>query len=186
MPFARPVRTARTLAARALAALPLVALLGLAAPEAAHAGFGYTYLEGGYGYVDPDGGDGDGGPWVGLSARVRPRLHVFSSYRKIGSGDGFVIGVGGHVPVDAKLHLVGRVGWADLDGDNGLRLEGGFRLRAGAEIDGGLFVSDLDRGSETGAYLGAVAAIHGPLALTGQLRLSDRYTDLTFGLRFSF
>jgi len=176
----------RSIRLRALAGVPLGLLLCLAAPEPAHAGFGYTYLEGGYGYVDPDGGDGDGGPYVGLSALVRPRLHLFSSYRKVGSGDGFVIGVGGHVPVDAKLHLVGRLGWADLDGDNGLRLEGGFRLRAGAEIDGGLFLSDLDSGSETGVYLGAVAAIHGPLALTGQLRASDRYTDVTFGLRFYF
>lgn len=181
MSLRRPLR-----APFALAGLPVAALLCLAAPAPAHAGFGYTYLEGGYGYVDPDNGDGDGGPYVALSARVRPRLHVFSGYRKIGSGDGFVIGVGGHVPVDARLHLVGRVGWADLDGDNGLRLEGGFRLRAGAEIDGGLFLSDLDAGSETGAYLGAVAAIHGPLALTGRLRVSDRYTDVTFGLRFYF
>jgi hypothetical protein len=171
---------------RALAAVPIAALLCLAAPEPAQAGFGYTYLEGGYGYVDPDGGDGDGGPYVALSAQVRRRLHLFSGYRKIGSGDGFVIGVGGNLPVDRKLDLVGRVGWADLDDDDGLRLEGGFRLRAGAEIDGGVFYSDLDAGSETGAYLGAVAAIQGPLALTGRLRASDRYTDVTFGLRFYF
>jgi len=170
----------------ALAAVPIAALLCLAAPEPARAGFGYTYLEGGYGYVDPDVGDGDGGPYADLSARVRRRLHLFSGYRKIGAADGFVIGVGGHVPVDAALHLVGRVGWADLDGDDGLRLEGGFRLRAGAEIDGGVFVSDLEAGSEEGVYLGAVAAIHGPLALTGRLRVSDRYTDATFGLRFYF
>jgi hypothetical protein len=181
MPLHRFIR-----APRLLAAVPVAALLCLAAPAPAHAGFGYTYLEGGYGYVDPDGGDGDGGPYVGLSARVRPRLHVFSSFRKIGSGDGFVIGVGGHVPVDNRMHLVGRLGWADLDGDGGLRLEGGFRLRAGAEVDGGLFFSDLDEGSETGAYLGAVAAIHGPLALTGRLRVSDRYTDVSFGVRFYF
>jgi len=170
----------------ALAAVAVAALLGLAAPAPARAGFGYTYLEGGYGYVDPDSGDGDGGPYVGLSAQVRRRLHLFSTYRKIGSGDGFVIGVGTHLPVDARLHLVGRVGWADLDDDDGLRLEGGFRLRAGAEIDGGLFFSDLDGGSEAGAYLGAVAAIQGPLALTGRLRASDRYTDVTFGVRFYF
>jgi hypothetical protein len=171
---------------RTLAAGTIAAMLCIAAPAPAAAGFGYSYLEGGYGYVDPDAGEGDGGPYAALSAQVRRRVHLFSSYRKIGPGDGFVIGVGGHVPVDAGLHLVGRAGWADLDGDDGLRLEGGFRLRAGAEIDGGLFLWDLDSDSEVGVYLGAVSAIHGPLALTGELRVCDPYTDVTFGLRFYF
>lgn len=179
--FARPLVTPYS-----IAALLLTVILCLALPKAAQAGFGYTWLEAGYGYVEPDGGNGDGGPYAALSAQIKPRMHLFSSYRKIGGGDGFVMGVGGHLPVDPKLHLVGRLGWADLDGDGGLRLEGGFRLRAGSEINGGVFFSDLDFGSETGVYLGAVSTIQGPVALTGTLRVSDRYTDASFGLRFYF
>lgn len=179
-------RTTNAAQGPAILALIVTLLILFLLPAYARAGFSYTYLEGGYGYVEPDNGDGHGGVFAGLSAQVRKRMHLFSTYRQIGSGDGFVIGVGGNLPVDRKLDLMGRVGWADLDGDNGLRLEGGFRLRAGSEINGGVFFSDLDLGSETGVYLGAVATIQGPLALTGRVAVSDRYTDLQFGLRFHF
>jgi hypothetical protein len=168
-----------------LFALIVCLLALLIAPKAASAGFSYTYLELGYGYVDSNGnGGGDGGPYGALSAQVKKRMHIFSEYQS--AGDGFVLGIGGNYPVDKKLDLIGRLGWADLAGADGVRVEAGFRLRAASEINAGLFFWNLDTSSDTGVYLGAVATIQGPLALTGRLRFSDHATQANFGLRIHF
>jgi len=168
-----------------LVALIVCLFVLLIAPKTANAGFSYTHLELGYGYVDNDGnGNGDGGPYGALSAQVKKRMHIFSEYQA--AGDGFVLGVGGNLPVDKKLDLVGRLGWADLAGADGVRAEAGFRLRAGSEINGGLFFWNLDTRSDTGVYIGAVATIQGPVALTGRLRFSDHATQANFGLRLHF
>ena len=149
-------------------------------------GFGYNYVDVGFGYIDTKNGDGDGLA-VDLSAAIRPHAHIFAAYSSIDGDTGFRIGFGVKSSLNTQLDLVGRLAWVDVASDDGLELEGGVRTRvSGTELNGGVFLAAFDNNDELGAFVGFVSPFLRHLSFVGDLRVSDNFTMVGLGLRLSF
>lgn len=185
----------------ALAALAL----GLLAPLAGTAAEPrYTYIEGGYQYVDIDAGpvdvDGDGFE-IGGSLPLADQVFLRASYSSTDLDFGvdaemFTAGIGGFMPLRSDLHLIGTVGygWAELDTpggrdpeDDGVVASGGLRwiARPQLELTGELTYSDFDdTGDELSVTLGALYNLTPDLALELDVTFGDDVTRYMAGLRY--
>jgi hypothetical protein len=188
-------------------AVTVVVLLASALPFAAAADEPrYTYLEGGYQFIDIDVGggvdvDGDGFG-IGGSVSVTDHIHLLASYSKVDLDFGidaseYSVGVGGRLPVGPGVHLTGSVGWAwakldtpfgDFD-DDGIFLSGGVRWMATerVELNGELTYVDLDdAGDDTTLSIGLLFHLTPDLALGIGALFGDDVTGYQAGLRYYF
>ena len=131
----------------------------------------YSLVE--LGYVDTElddvDVDGDGFALRG-SVAFMEKFFGFAEYQDLGFDRGidytaFKVGVGGHLPLNEKIDLVGRFGIvkADLEADRfgleededgftlGARVRGEFMPRL--ELEGGFDYTDVDSGDDTSAVL---------------------------------
>lgn len=163
----------------------------------------YTYIEGGYQYLDLDDFDVDGDGWaIGGSVALTDRFHLIAGYSSLGLDFGIDvasvnIGVGGSLPLDRSVHLVAEAGYARVDidtplsdfDDDGLFVNGGLRwmVTEGLELSGWLnYVNLDDSGSDTGFSLGGLFSITPELALGASVDLGDDATGYSVGLRYYF
>lgn len=163
----------------------------------------YTYVQGGYQYLDIDDLDIDGDGWfVGGSFGITERLHLLADYSDLGLDFGFDVstlrlGIGGHLPLDQGVHLVGEAGYvrAKVDHrfgdftDDGLFVSGGVRWMATdrVELNALLNYVDLDdSGNDTSVSGGILYNLTPELALGANVTLGDDSTGYTVGLRYYF
>jgi hypothetical protein len=184
----------KTSAVLLLVALPCVALAD--APR-------YTYIEGGYHYLDLDDIDVDGDGWgIGGSVALTDRVHLLAGYSSLGLDFGIDVtsldvGVGANLPLDTSLHLVGEAGYTrtEIDTRFGDFDDDGFFGRAGlrwmvteqVELNGWVTYVNLDdSGSDTGFSVGGLFHFTPELALGASVDLGDDATGYSVGLRYYF
>lgn len=186
----------RYLALALTAALPLGAL----AQEPR-----YTFIEGGYQYLDIDGGgldvDGDG---IGLGGSVglTDRVHLLGSYSTLDLDFGidateYAVGVGGNFPTSDTVHLIGSIGYTSIEvetsagdaDDDGLFLSGGVRWMANEqfELTAELTYVDMDdSGDDTGLSVAGLYNLTPDLAFLLGSSFSDDANGYTAGVRYYF
>ncbi|MFU8817052.1 MAG: outer membrane beta-barrel protein [Pseudomonadales bacterium] len=180
------------------------ALLCLALPGLAFASEPrYSYVEGGYQYVDLDDLNVDGDGWfVGGSLGVTERVHLLAAYSDVGLDFGIdvstlTLGVGGNLPIERSVHLVGEVGYVrtDIDtrftsfDDDGLFVSGGIRWMTTDQVELAASVNYVnldDAGSDTSFSAGIRFHVTPDLALTANVNLGDDATGYAFGIRYYF
>ncbi len=163
----------------------------------------YTYVEGGYQYIDLDDFDVDGdGLGLGGSFGITDRVHLAARYSDLDLDRGldatsFNLGIGGNLPLEQSLHLVGEIGYAsaeidtpfgDFD-DDGYYLSGGLRwmVAPNVELSGLVDYVDLDdSGDDTSLTLGGLYHITPDFAVGASVDFSDDATGYNLGVRYYF
>jgi hypothetical protein len=161
----------------------------------------YTYIEGGYQFLDVEDFDVDGDGWgIGGSAALTDRFHLVASYSSLGLDLGIDAttlnaGVGVNFPMSSAVHLVAEAGYVRADfetpfgdvDDDGYFVSGGIRwmaleqLELAASVD---YVDVGDFGDDTGLTVGALYSLTPNLAIGASVDLSDDATGYSAGLRY--
>jgi hypothetical protein len=170
-----------------------------AAPLAAVAGPGYTYLGAGYGVIDPDGGDDLDGFTLEGSVAVHENVHLTADY--IMGEDGPVelartrLAAGYNMPLNSATDFVGRVGWSfsEIDvnnlgseSDDGFLVQAGVRSMATEALELNAFLNYDDLEEEVGIELGGVFNFTPNFGATAGYSYSDVVQTYDVGLRYTF
>jgi len=166
----------------------------------AASGPNYTFLEGGYRYIDVDDFDDGDGIGIGGSLAATENVHLVAEYDTVELDnnidfDTVFVGGGLNLPLDADFDLVARLGYvsAEVDAgfgdvdDDGLGLQGGFRFMATEVFEVNAFIDyvDLDdSGDDTSLNLGAVYNFTPQFALGGVATFSDDVNGLAVNFRW--
>ncbi len=163
----------------------------------------YTYLEGGWGWVDIDevNEDGDGFN-LGGSLGVTDMVFLFVDYNDSEIDvDSFdvdytttEVGLGGNIELSPTADLVGSVSWVNVDldaGGFGDVDEDGYGLFLGVrammtpqfELNGGVSYVDIDDADDTALEIGAVYNFTDVFAVTVDASFGDEFTTYGIGVR---
>ncbi|NJN50419.1 MAG: outer membrane beta-barrel protein [Gammaproteobacteria bacterium] len=165
----------------------------------------YTYVEGGYSWVDYDDLNADGDAFnIGGSIAATDMIHLFAGYQdgevEVGSFDIDVstmqLGAGLNVELSPTTDLVATAAWvrADLDANAfGSDDEDGYALGVGVramitpqfELNGGVSYVDISD-DDTSLNIGAVYSFNETFALTGGASFGDNVTSYGIGVRAYF
>lgn len=160
----------------------------------------YTYLEGGYGWIDIDGLNEDGDGFnLGGSLGVTDMVFLFVDYAdsEFDNNVDFSlteVGIGGNFELSPTTDLVGKVAWvsADLDTNGfGSLDEDGYGLSLGVrammtpqfELNGGVSYIDIDDADDTALEIGAVYSFTDVFAVTANASFGDDFTTYGIGIR---
>lgn len=172
----------------------------------------YTYIEGGYVYLEVDqrgsiNGDPNGDGWiVSGSWALDDRFHLFASYADAElEAPGFLLdysllgaGVGVRHGLSPAIDLVGRVAYARADvkrsagnfNENGFALSAGVRGLATPQLELNAMLSYVDLGGRIGnsgsVDLGAVFSLTDMFALFAEGSLSNEGSGVSGGVRLYF
>lgn len=136
----------------------VVAVLALSLPAYSQT-VGWTYLEGGWGRVDPDGGSAENGWFGGVSVALgKLPLHVFGEYGNFDPLDNWQAGGGWHGLLGKKADLFADAAYYDADVDDGFKVRFGVRwmIVDWFELNGNLQWTDLDIRDNRGAAVNVV------------------------------
>lgn len=170
-----------------------------AAPLAAVAGPGYTYVGAGYGVIDPDGGEDLDGFTLEGSVAVHENVHLLAEYVEGEDGpielDRTRIAAGYNMPLNSATDFVGRLGWsfADIDvgglggdSDDGFLAQVGVRSMATQELELNAFLNYDDLEEEVGIELGGVFNFTPNFGVTAGYSWSDVIQTYDVGVRYTF
>jgi Ax21 family sulfation-dependent quorum factor len=183
---------------RSLLALPLLALLPLAASAAD--GISYNYLQGGYVATKTDLADADG---LGIdgSFSIAPNFHVFGGYnnQEIEDSNGFDfdqmrLGIGYNHEISQRADLVTRLAYEKFDAGSGFDSDG---YSAEVGVRGALAQSfeafamagyeDYEQvGGEFYGKLGAQVKFSPNWGLAGDVKFADSDTQWFVGPRLTW
>lgn len=190
---------------RNFAALAAAGALLATAPLASHAeSLGYSYWQLGYVGADIDGLSNKADGWgAGLSYEVTDRIFLDATYVDIGASfagfdideQDYTLGVGYAYPITPNNDLIGRVGYARVQGeveslgngsDDGYTLGVGWRSRPldAVELEAAVSYVDLsDAGDTTSFGLGAYWYFVPQVALGVSGSYNDDVTSYMIGFR---
>jgi opacity protein-like surface antigen len=190
---------------RKIASLSTAGILaGVLMANAAFAADGpqYTFVEGGYNWIDFDDANADGDAFnVGGSVAVTDMVHLFANYQDGNiDGGGFDfdlstinLGAGLNIALSPTVDLVTQAAWVRVDVDvNGFGSdnEDGYSLGVGVramvmpqlELNGGVSYVDVND-DDTALNLGAVYSFNDMFAVTGGASFGDNITSYGVGAR---
>jgi Ax21 family sulfation-dependent quorum factor len=184
---------------RSLFALALVAALPLSAQ--ADDKLSYTYVEGGYNYVDADGGaEADGFGVRGSFEFGESNFYGFGSYSQVEVDDVNVdidsteLGLGYAHGLSDNLDLISEIAWNDIDVDgfgsaDGYRASVGLRGSFSENFEGLIKANYNDGDNADGdftATLGAQYKFSQTWGLVGEAIFGDGGEQYLVGVRASF
>ncbi|HEU0154175.1 MAG TPA: diffusible signal factor-reguated Ax21 family protein [Arenimonas sp.] len=184
---------------RSLIALALVAVLPLSAQ--ADDKLSYTYVEGGYNYVDADGGaEADGFGVRGSFEFGESGFYGFGGYSQIEVDnvnvdiDSTELGLGYAHGLSDNLDLISEIAWNDIDVD-GFGSEDGYRASIGLrgsftdKFEGLVKANYNDGDNADGDFTGTIGAQYKftqTWGLVGEATFGDNGEQYLVGLRASF
>jgi hypothetical protein len=118
----------------------------------------YTFVEGGWLYVDPDGASSDNGWFAGVSIGLAKSFQVFGEYGDPGDFESWNVGGGWHGLLGRRADLVAQASYVDAEFDDGFRLQFGVRWMVirPLEINGFLNYTDLDLTDSTAVAVNGI------------------------------
>ena len=174
-----------------LIALALAAALPLSAQAADRS---YTYVEGTYSTIDPDGGDNvDGFGLRGSVAFADTGFYGLGSWQNYSENgldaDPWELGLGYAHGLTDHVDLITEAAYADADGENGYRVSTGLRGNFTSNLEGLAKVNYRDYDNTDGDFTGTVGlqyAFNKTWGVTGEIEFDDSARIYTVGLRASF
>lgn len=180
----------------------LVAALGLAAalPFTAMAqlhgqGPSYSYIEGGYIDIDPDGGSSLDGFFVNGSMALSPEVHGLIEYSRTRNSPltlhrSRIMG-GYNAAINPGVDFVARAGWAfyrgsNINNDDGIVGQVGVRGMATPELELNTFLTYDDVEDKVAFSVGGVYNFTPQLGLTAGYSYSSNLEVIDVGFRFNF
>jgi len=160
----------------------------------------YTFVEGGYQYVDPKGGGHVDGGYLKGSYDFNSGLYAFGSASRVSSGgfdlDTYDAGVGYHYPVNARVDVLGEAAWVrervkDFGHADGYRLGAGVKAGLGRSVEGTVKANYYDGSDLVAQWSGAVGARYAfnpNWSVNGEAEYFDKseFTTYRVGVRYSF
>ncbi|GAB2499133.1 outer membrane beta-barrel protein [Arenimonas alkanexedens] len=184
---------------RSLLALALIAVLPLSAQ--ADDKLSYTYIEGGYNFIDADGGgEADGFGVRGSFEFGESNFYGFGSYSQVEVDnvnvdiDNTELGLGYAHSMSDNLDLISEIAWNDIDVDgfgsaNGYRASIGLRGSFSENFEGLVKANYNDGDNASGDFSGTIGAQYKfsqTWGMVGEATFADGGQQYLVGLRASF
>lgn len=160
----------------------------------------YTFVEGGYQYVDPKGsGHADGGYLKG-SYEFDGGLYAFGSASRVSTGgfdlDTYDAGLGYRHAISSNVDVLGEAAWVreriqDFGHADGYRVGAGVKAGLGRSFEGTVkanYYDGSDLISQWSGVIGGRYALSPQWSVTGEAEYFDKsdFTTYRIGARYSF
>jgi hypothetical protein len=168
-----------------LGAILVLFVAGNVCAQAPH----WKYVEGGWGYLDPDFGSSENGWFVRASFDLgKLPLHFFGEYGDYGPLETWQVGGGWHGLLGERADLFADGAFYDFD------VEDGFKVRFGArwmvterlELKGNLGFADLDLRENKSLDVNAIFNLSRLFAVGGGYEWGSEFNQARAFLRFNF